>query len=139
MHARCTSTLLLLLLGFTAAAVNGGYLRGGEFTGIGGGVAGGAESTLQTALRASSTAPGSQPALRSGASFPIPEQDGDSRRLTGALDNRDNAVKGSMPQRHGQPDLAVGTPALQTLQGAALGPTELPVLLPFASPYVTTP
>jgi len=120
--------------------MSGGYLRGGGSTDDGGGVAGGGESTLlQAALRASSTAPGSQPALRSGAPFPISEQDEDSRGLTGALDNNDNAVKGSMPQRHGQPDLAVGTPALQTLQGQALGPTELPALLPFASPYVTTP
>lgn len=139
MHARCTSTLLLLLVCFSTTAVKGGYLRGGGFTDDVGGVAGGGESTLQAALRASSTAPGSQPALRSGAPFPIPEQDEDSRGLTGALENSDNAVKGSMPQRHGQPDMAVGTPALQTLQGQALGPTELPALLPFASPYVTTP
>lgn len=138
MHARCTSTLLLLLLGLTTTAVNGGYLRG-AFAGVGGGVAGGGESTLLAALRNSSTAPGSPPALRSGAPFPIPEQDVDSRGLTGALNNHDSAVKGSMPQRHGQPDLAIGTPPLQTLQGQALGPTELPVLLPFASPYVGTP
>ena len=138
MHARCTSTLLLLLLGFTATAVNGGYLRG-TFTGVDGGVAAGEGSTLLAALRAASTPPDSPPALRSGAPFPIPEQGGDIRRLTGALGNHDNAVKGSMPQRHGQPNLAIGTPPLQTVQGQALGPAELPALLPFASPYVGTP
>ncbi len=117
--------------------VNGAYLRR-AFMVVDGGVAVGEDSTLLAVLRAS-TAPGSRPALRSGAPFTIPAQDRDSRGLTGALNNHASSVKGSMPQHHGQPNLAIGTPPLQTLQGQALGPAELPATLPFASPYVGTP
>lgn len=102
------------------------------------GVAVGENSTSLVALRAS-TAYGSRSASRSGVSFTISAQERDSRGLTGALDNHAGSVKGSMPQKHGQPNLAIGTPPLQTLKGQALGPAELPATMPFASPYVGTP
>lgn len=61
------------------------------------------------------------------------------RDLTGALENKGDSVHNTYTQRSGYQSPAVGTPPLQTVQGQALGPTELPALLPFASPYVTTP
>lgn len=67
------------------------------------------------------------------------ETDSPARTLTGALEARPESVRATMPTTHPNNIPAVGTPPLQTLQGQALGPSELPVLLPFASPYVSTP
>ena len=67
------------------------------------------------------------------------QEEGGPRSLTGALEAPKDSVRATMPIDHPSNAPAVGTPPLQTLQGQALGPADLPVLLPFASPYVNTP
>jgi hypothetical protein len=135
--------ILAITLLFITSSCSASYLRGGGLsnseeafaTGSLGGAAGAGgksgnpdtHSLLQNVYTLS-------PASTANAAVPKNERD-----LTGALQNKGDSVHNSYTQRSGYQSPAVGTPPLQTLQGQALGPAELPVLLPFASPYVTTP
>lgn len=118
----------LLLLASFVTSTRASYLRGDGGLGLegAGSAAGGSEFNLQGVLG------GVTPT-------PLPTASAEDRDLTGALDNKEGSIQASMPPRSPNNGLVVGTPPLQTLQGQALGPTELPVLLPFASPYVGTP
>ncbi len=121
---RRRSNCVLVL--FVLSAASGSFLRGA--------FDGGAEGMGALPLTVASGA-------GEGTTPPVPTSaPTHPRGLTGALDNRQDHVRAAMPAGSPSRNEAVGTPPLQTVQGQALGPAELPATLPFASPYVgTTP
>jgi len=60
------------------------------------------------------------------------------RHLRGEL-HYNGKAEYSRKSRRPMSNMGVNSPSMHSLQGQALGPTDLPVTLPFASPSVTTP